>query len=325
MKAIARDAYGSPDLLELREIEKPEVGADGVLVRVHASSVNPYDWHVLRGVPYFVRLIEGISTPKTKVLGEDVAGIVEAVGEEVKEFQPGDEVFGSRSGAFADYVGGRERNFAPKPARLTFEEAAAIPLAGITALQALRDRGAIQSGQHVLINGAAGGVGTFAVQIAKAFGADVTAVCSTQNVDLVRSLGADEVIDYTTDDFTRNGRQHELIFDIAGNRPLRDVRRALKPKGTLVLVGGGGLSDSMALFGPMVRSVEAFAVSPFVGQRLLPFLAKIKKEDLLVLTELVEEGKVRPVLDRTYPLSEVPEAIRYLETGHARGKTVITV
>jgi NADPH:quinone reductase-like Zn-dependent oxidoreductase len=325
MRAIARDTYGSPELLELREIEKPVVGADGVLVRVRASSVNPYDWHLLRGVPYFVRLMEGVSTPKTKVLGGDVAGIVEAVGEDVTEFQPGDEVFGSRDGAFADYVLGGERNFAPKPAGLTFEEAAAIPLAGITALQALRDRGAIQPGQQVLINGAAGGVGTFAVQIAKAFGAAVTAVCSTENVDLVRSLGADEVIDYTAEDFTRNGRRHELVFDIAGNRPLRDIRRSLTPKGTLVLVGGGGLSDSMALFGPVVRSVKAVALSPFVGQRLLPFLAKIRKEDLLVLTELVEDGKVRPVLDRTYSLSEVPEAIRYLETGHARGKTVITV
>jgi Zinc-binding dehydrogenase/Alcohol dehydrogenase GroES-like domain len=226
MKAIARDAYGSPELLELREIEKPAAGADGVLVRVHASSVNAQDWHLLRGLPYFVRLIEGLSTPKSKVLGGDVAGIVEAVGEKVTEFQPGDEVFGSRYGAFADYVRGRERNFAPKPAGLTFEEAAAIPLAGITALQALRDRGGIQAGQRVLINGAAGGVGTFSVQIAKVFGAAVTAVCSTRNVDLVQSLGADEVIDYTAEDFTRSGREHELIFDIAGNRPLRDVRRA---------------------------------------------------------------------------------------------------
>jgi NADPH:quinone reductase-like Zn-dependent oxidoreductase len=325
MKAIARDAYGSPELLELREVEKPAVGADGVLVRVHASSVNAQDWHLLRGLPYFVRLIEGLSTPKSKVLGGDVAGIVEAVGEEVTEFQPGDEVFGSRYGAFADYVRGRERNFAPKPAGLTFEEAAAIPLAGITALQALRDRGGIRAGQRVLINGAAGGVGTFSVQIAKVFGAAVTAVCSTRNVDLVRSLGADEVIDYTAEDFTRNGREHELIFDIAGNRPLRDVRRALTPEGTLVLVGGGGLDDSMALFGPLVRSVKAFVFSPFVGQRLLPFLAKIRKEDLLVLKELVEAGKIRPVIDRTYPLRDTPEAIRYLETGHARGKTVISM
>jgi NADPH:quinone reductase-like Zn-dependent oxidoreductase len=325
MKAIARDAYGSPELLELREIEKPAVGAEGVLVRVRASSVNAYDWHLLRGVPYLVRLMEGLSTPKAKVLGGDVAGIVEAVGEDVTEFRPGDEVFGSRYGAFADYVHGRERNFAPKPAGLTFEEAAAIPLAGITALQALRDRGAIQPGQRVLINGAAGGVGTFSVQIAKAFGADVTAVCSTRNLDLVRSLGADEVIDYTAEDFTRNGRRHELIFDIAGNRSLRDLRRALTPEGTLVLVGGGGLSDSMALFGPIVRSVKAVVFSPFVGQMMLPFLAKIRKEDLLVLKELVEDGKVRPVIDRTYSLSEAPDAIRYLETGHARGKTVITV
>jgi NADPH:quinone reductase-like Zn-dependent oxidoreductase len=325
MKAIARDAYGSPELLELREIEKPAVGADGVLVRVRASSVNAYDWHLLRGLPYFVRLIEGLSTPKAKGLGGDVAGIVEAVGEDVTEFQPGDEVFGSKYGAFADYVRGRERNFAPKPAGLTFEEAAAIPLAGITALQALRDRGGIQSGQRVLINGAAGGVGTFSVQIAKAFGAVVTAVCSTRNVDLVRSLGADEVIDYAAEDFTRNGRRHELIFDIAGNRPLRDVRRALTRDGTLVLVGGGGLSDSMAVFGPLTRTVKAVVVSPFVGQRLLPFLAKIRKEDLLALKELVENGKIRPVIDRTYSLREAPEAIRYLETGHARGKTVITV
>jgi len=320
LKAVVGTEYGSPDDLELQEIDKPVVDGDGVLVRVRATSVNPLDWHFMRGLPYFVRLTAGLRRPKRSVPGVDVAGHVEAVGENVTQFQPGDEVFGSRGGAFAEYVCGGERNFVAKPVGLTFEQAAAVPGAGCTALQALRDRGQIQPGQRVLINGAAGGVGTFAVQIAKAFGADVTGVCSTRNVDMVRSIGADQVIDYTREDFTRVGQRYDLILDAVGNRSLSDFRRALTPKGTLVLVGGG----SGRLLGPLALPLRALVVSPFVGQRLLPFLAKVSKEDLVVLKELIEAGKVTPVIDRTYPLSEAPEAIRYLEAGHAQGKVVIT-
>jgi NADPH:quinone reductase-like Zn-dependent oxidoreductase len=321
VKAIVYEHYGSPDGLELREREKPVVGPDGVLVRVRASSVNPFDWHVLRGLPYFVRLSEGIRGPKRSVPGVDVAGHVEAVGENVTEFQPGDEVFGSRGGSFAEFVLGAEKNFVPKPAGITFEQAAAVPIAGCTALQALRDRGRLKPGQRVLVNGAAGGVGTFTVQIAKALGANVTGVCSTRNLELVRSLGADEVVDYTADDFSRAGRRYDLIVDAVGNRSLRDLRRALTPKGTVVLVGGGG----GRLLGPLALPFRALVVSRFVSQRMLLMLAKVTKQDLVVLKELIEDGKVTPVIDRTYRLSEAPEAIRYLEAGHARGKVVVTL
>jgi NADPH:quinone reductase-like Zn-dependent oxidoreductase len=321
MKAIANHEYGPPEDLELREIDKPELDVDAVLVRVRASSVNPADWHIMRGLPYLVRLSEGLRRPRRSVPGVDLAGEVEAVGESVTEFQPGDEVFGGRNGAFAEYVRGAERNFVPKPAGLTFEQAAAVPIAGCSALQALRDRGDLQPGQRVLINGAAGGVGTFAVQIAKAFGAHVTGVCSTRNVELVRSIGADEVIDYTAADFAGSGRRYDLIVDAVGNRSLGDCRRALTPKGTLVLVGGGG----GRWLGPLALPLRAAVMSRFVSQRLRPFLAQIKKPDLVVLKELIEAGKVTPVIDRTYPLSDTPEAIRYLEAGHARGKVVITV
>jgi NADPH:quinone reductase-like Zn-dependent oxidoreductase len=273
MQAIVNRSYGPPDNLELQEIDRPALDDDGVLVRVGAASVNPYDWHMMRGLPYFVRLISGLRRPKQSVLGADVAGRVEAVGKNVTQFQPGDEVFGSRGGAFAEYVCGRERNFVPRPAGLTFEQAAAIPIAGCTALQALREKGRLQPGQSVLINGAAGGVGTFAVQIAKALGADVTAVCSTPNVDLVRSTGADQVIDYTAADFTRNGRRYDLIVDAVGNHTLTALRRALTAKGTLVLVGGG----SGNWLGPLARPVKASVLSRFVGQRLVPLLAKIRK------------------------------------------------
>ncbi len=322
MKAIVGTEYGSPDGLQLQDLDKPAVDGDGVLVRVRAASVNPLDWHVMRGLPYLVRLTEGLRRPKRSVRGVDVAGHVEAVGENVTEFQPGDEVFGAKGGAFAEYVCAGEKNFlVPKPVGLTFEQAAAVPVAGTTALQALRDKGQIQSGQRVLINGAAGGVGTFAVQIAKAFGADVTGVCSTRNVDLVRSIGADQVIDYTREDFIRSGQRYDLILDAVGNRSLSDFRRALTPKGTLVLVGGG---DGRWL-GPLALPLRALVLSRFVGQRMLLLLAKNNKEDLVVLKELIEAGKVTPVIDRTYPLSETPEAVRYLEAGHARGKVVITV
>jgi len=251
-----------------------------------------------------------------------VAGIVEAIGKDVTQFQAGDEVFGARDGALADYVGGRERNFVPKPAGLTFEQAATIPMAGCTALQGLRDKGKLQLGQRVLINGAAGGVGTFAVQIAKAFGAQVTGVCSTRNVDLVRSIGADQIVDYTQEDFTRGGQRYDLIFDTVGNHSFRHLRRVLTPTGTLIAIGGG---KSGNFLGPLLYPVRALVLSRFVGQRLLPFMANINAGDLAALKELVEAGKVTPVIDRTYPLSETTEAIRYLETGHARGKVVITV
>jgi NADPH:quinone reductase-like Zn-dependent oxidoreductase len=321
MKAIVNTKYGSPDILELREIDRPEVDAGGVLVRVRASSVNPLDWHCMRGSPYIGRLTGlGLRKPKGTVRGVDVAGHVEAVGDRVTQFKPGDEVFGGCDGAFAEYMSGPEEKFVHKPAGLTFEQAAAVPIAGCTALQALRDHGNIQSGQTVLINGAAGGVGTFAIPIAKAAGAEVTGVCSTRNVELVRSLGADHVIDYTQDDFT-HGQRYDLILDAVANRPLSDLRRALAPTGTLVLVGAG----NGKWLGPFVLMLHAVVRSRFGKQRLLFFMANINNDDLAALAELIESGKVTPVIDRTYPLNETAEAIRYLETGHARGKTVITV
>jgi NADPH:quinone reductase-like Zn-dependent oxidoreductase len=321
MKAICQHRYGSPDVLELEDVEKPVIDDDGVLVRVAATSVNPLDWHMMRGQPYFVRLMSGLRRPKSSRPGVDVAGHVEAVGANVTQFRPGDEVFGACGGAFAEYACGKERHFVPKPAGLTFERAAAIPIAGCTALQALRDAGRLQPGQKILINGAAGGVGTFAVQIAKAFGADVTGVCSTGNLDMVRSIGADQVVDYTVEDFTRSGRQYDMIIDAVGNRSLSDLRRVTTPKGTIVGVGGGG----GRLLGPLAQMVGSRLQSRFVSQRMPMLLAKLDKADMIVLKELVEAGKVVPVIDRTYPLSEVAEAIRYLETGHARGKVVVTV
>ncbi len=320
MKAIVQDVYGAPDVLELRDIDQPVVTDDDVLVRVHAAAVNPADWHIIRGRPYIARMAFGLLKPKEKGRGSDVAGHVEAIGKNVKQLQPGDEVFGCCKGAFAEYVCAGENSFVPKPSGLTFEQAAAIPVAGLTALQALRDVGKVQPGQKVLINGAAGGVGTFAVQIAKSFGAEVTGVCSTRNVDMVRSIGADHVIDYTQEDFTQRGERYDLILDNV-DRSLSDCRRALTPEGTLVPIGGtaGRWIDGLG------RVVKARVLSAFVRQRLAPFLAHVKNEDLVVLKELIEAGKVTPVIDRTYPLSETPEAIRYLEEGHARGKVVITV
>jgi len=321
MQAIVNRDYGPPDDLKLERLEKPTVGEDSVLVRVRAASVNPYDWHVLRGLPYVVRLTEGLRRPKHPIPGVDVAGQVEAVGANVTRFQPGDEVFGGRSGAFAEYLCGVERNFTPKPPALSFEQAAAIPMAGCTALQALRDAGRLQSGQTVLINGAAGGIGTFAVQIAKAMGGNVTGVCSTPNVELVNSIGADEVVDYTLDDFAQGKQKYDLIVDLVGNRSLGDLRRVLTREGVLVLVGGGGGN----WLGPLAGPARAFVVSRFVSQRLLPFLAKLRTKDMVFLTELIETGKLTPVLGRTYPLNEAPDAIRHVETGHARGKTLITL
>jgi NADPH:quinone reductase-like Zn-dependent oxidoreductase len=323
MKAIVYHEYGSPDVLELREIDKPVVEDDEVLVRVRAASANPADWHFMRGQPYIMRPQSGLRRPRNSVLGRDISGQVEAVGKDVTRFRPGDEVFGDvETAGFAEYRCVTEGFLGPKPANLTFEQAAAVPLAALTALQGLRDAGQVQPEQKVLIIGASGGVGTFAVQIAKWLGADVTGVCSTRNVEMVRSLGADHVIDYTQEDFTQSGQKYDLIFQLAGTRSPSDCRRALTPKGTLVL--SSGESDGRWI-GPVDRIIKAVALSPFVSQKLGSFLAKPNEEDLQFLKELIEAGKVKPVIDRRYPLSEAPEAIRYLEEGHARGKVVITV
>ena len=321
MKAIVYYKYGSPDVLELQEIDKPVVESDDVLVRVQAASIHAGDWLLVRGQPYFVRMGTGLLKPKNNVAGTDVAGHVEAVGKNVTQFQPGDEVFGWCNGGFAEYACAGENNFVPKPANLTFEQAATVPTSAFTALQALRDAGKVQPGQKVLIIGASGGVGTFAVQIAKSFGAEVSGMCSTRNVDMVRSIGADQVIDYTREDFTKSGQRYDLILDMAGNRSLSHLRRALTPNGTLVLVGGRGGPWLMGIG----RTVRALVLSPFVSQRLPFFVSMRNNEDLVVLKELIESGKLTPVIDRTYPLSETPEAVGYVDEGHARGKVVITM
>jgi NADPH:quinone reductase-like Zn-dependent oxidoreductase len=327
MKAIRYDRYGPPDVLELRDVDMPAVGGDDVLVRVRAASVNPLDWHFVRGTPYLVRMVAGLSRPRASAsgLGADMAGSVEAVGKNVTEFRPGDEVFGGLEdrGTLAEYISIRQDAVVlKKPANMTFEQAASVPVAAFTALQALRDKGQIQPGHKVLVNGASGGVGTFAVQIAKAFGAEVTGVCSTANVEMVASIGADQVVDYTREDFTRAGRRYDLLIDIAGNRTLSQTRRVLVPKGVLVAVGG---PDKGRWIGPLGRTARMALLSPAVSQRMVFFLAHQNKGDLAVLRELLETGKVTPVIDRTYPLSEVAEAICYLEKGHARGKVAITV
>ena len=323
MKAIVRERYGSPDVLKLRDIDRPVIDDDGVLVRVRAASINAYDWHMMRGSPSLVRLMAGLRKPKSSAMGVDLAGEVEAVGKNVTEFRPGDEVFGQRVGALAEYVRGTAKSFlVPKPTGLTFEQAAAVPMAASTALQGLRDKGQIKPSQRVLINGASGGVGTFAVQIAKAFGAHVTAVCSTRNVDQARSLGADEVIDYTREDFTRGGRKYDVILDVASSGSLSSRRRVLEPNGTLVGVGAANNDGTASIVAGLL---ETAVLSRFGNQKMPFFLAKNSKEDLIVLKELIEAGKVKPVIDRTYPLNQTAEAIRYLETGHARAKVVITV
>jgi NADPH:quinone reductase-like Zn-dependent oxidoreductase len=322
LKAITYHRYGSPDVLELEEVDEPVVNDDEVLVRVRAVSVNPRDWHFMRGLPYVMRPV-GLRIPKDGGLGSDVAGQVEAVGKDVTRFRPGDEVYADvLAGGFAEYARVPEALVELKPANLSFEQAAAVPLAALTALQGLRDHGRVQPGQKVLIIGASGGVGTFAVQIAKSFGADVTGVCSTRNVDLVRSIGADHVIDYTQEDFTQSGQKYDLILQLAGTRSASDCRRALTSGGTLLL--SSGESDGRWI-GPLDRIIKALVLSPFVSQRLAPFEAKRSREDLQALRELIEAGKVSPVIDRTYPLSDLPDAMRYLEEGHARGKVVVTV
>ena len=321
MKAIVYYSYGSPDVLQLKEVEKPVPKDDEVLIKVRAASVNPLEWHFMRGKPLFMRLMGiGLLKPKNNILGVDIAGRVEAVGRNVKRFQPGDEVFGGSNsgGGYADYACVSEDRLAPKPEGTTFEEAAAIPIAAITALQGLRDKGEIQSGQKVLINGAGGGVGTFAVQIAKSFGAEVTGVCSTEKLEMVSSLGADRVIDYTQEDFTENGQRYDLILDNVGNRSIFDLKRALNRNGICVIIG----------FSPAIMSQTLF-LGPFIsmtGSKKIGLMsAKITDKDLVFLKELFEAGKVKSIIDRRFPLSEVAEAIRYLEEGHARGKVIITV
>ncbi|HKI99464.1 MAG TPA: NAD(P)-dependent alcohol dehydrogenase [bacterium] len=333
MKAITFDRYGSPDVLRLQDIEKPVV-TDDMLVRIRAASANPYDWHFLTGKPYIMRLmLYALRKPRFTRLGADLAGQVEAVGRNVTRFRPGDAVFGMVNdegpdkpflalASFAEYVCVSEDRVALKPANLTFEQAAAVPVAALTALKGLRDIGRIGHGQKVLINGASGGVGTFAVQIAKSFGAEVTGVCSTRNVDLVRSLGAGQVFDYTREDFVRGGQRYDLVLDLVGNRSLSECMRVLKPTGVYLM--SFGLPDN-AWLGPFPRLLKARVVSRFVAPKLVELAWQFEREDLLVLTGLLEAGTVTPVIDRSYPLSEAPEGMRYLEAGHARGKVILTM
>lgn len=322
MKAVVYTKYGSPDVLEFKEVEKPSPKDDEVLVKIHAASVNAADWHLLEADPFLARFFSGLFKPKHNILGADVAGVVEAVGKNVKQFRAGDEIFGDLAacgfGAFAEFVCANENAFVPKPANKTFEEAAAVPLAAISALQALRGKGKIQSGQKVLINGASGGVGTFAVQIAKSFGAQVTAVCSTNKIEMVRSIGADYVIDYTKEDFTKNGNSYDLIIAANGYHPILDYKRALSSNGTYVMIGGAEVQMMQAiLFGPFISMTS--------GKKMENLIAKANKDDLIFLKELLEAGKINPVIDKRYPLSETAEAIRYVEEGHAKGKVVIAV
>ena len=321
MQAIVFDTYGSPDVLELREVEPPTPKADQVLVRIRAASVNPFDWHRLRGEPLFMRGSEGWRAPKNDRLGADLAGTVEAVGSDVTELRPGDEVFGMSIRTLAEYAAVAADGLAPKPANTTFEQAAAVPLAALTAVQALR-KGGVESGQSVLVNGASGGIGTFLVQIAKALGAEVTGVCSGPNVELVRSLGADDVVDYTREDFTRRGKRHDVVIDAVMNRSLGRLRHATREDGTIVLIGAAkGKTGGR----PLLRIVRAMLGRRFASQNVVIFMTERSRDDLLFVRELIESGKVTPVIDRTYPLAETAEAIRYLEQGHARGKVVVAV
>jgi len=325
MKAIVYHEFGSPDVLRMAEVDKPVPNDNQLLIRVRAVSVNPLDWHFMEGTPYIGRpLAFGFLKPDVQRLGVDYAGTVEAVGKNVTEFKPGDEVYGNKFGAFAEYLVANDKALALKPANLTLEQAASLPVAAITALQALRDTGKLQPGQKVLINGASGGVGTFAVQIAKTFGAEVTGVCSGRNAELVRSLGADHVIDYTKEDFSKGTERYDLILDNVGNQPLSGFRRVLNPKGIYVMIGGGGVKDD-PWFGALVRPIKSVLMSKFTEQQMKPMLADMNRKDLTALANLIQTGKVRPVIDRTYTFSQLPEAMRYLEEGHARGKVVVTV
>ncbi len=322
MKAIVHPTYGPPDVLKLVEIEKPTPADYEVLIRVRAASVNPLDWHFMRGMPYAVRIQAGLRRPKDKRLGADLAGQVEAVGSSVTQFKSGDLVFGVCKGAFAEYACTSESALVIKPDNVTFEQAASAPVAGFSALQGLRANGRVQPGQKILINGAAGGVGTFAVQIARSFDANVTGVCSTRNVDMVRSIGADQVIDYTEEDFTKSGQRYDVLLDTVGNHSLSECRRVLTSNGAYVPVGGPSGRWKIGL----ARAIKRLVLSRFVSQKLVPFfLAKPGKEDLTTIQQLMASGKVTPVIDKRYKLSEVPEAIQYLEQGHARGKVVITL
>jgi NADPH:quinone reductase-like Zn-dependent oxidoreductase len=321
MRAVVQDRYGSADVLKLEDIDEPTARNGEVLVRVAAASAFIGDWHIMTGTPYAIRLVSGMRAPKQRVRGQDVAGSVEAVGEDVTQFRAGDEVFGVAQGAFAEHTTARPDKLARKPANLSFEEAATVPTTGCTALQGIRDVAKVRADQRVLVIGAAGGVGSFAVQIAKAFGAHVTGVSSTSKVELVRSIGADEVIDYTREDMADGTRRYDVVFDTAGNRDVSSLRRALTPKGTLVLAGGEGGGRWLG----MGRIVRAKAISPFVGQKMTNFLGRANSKDLLALKDLIEAGKVRPVIGSTYPLAQVPKAIGELGTGHGRGKVVIVV
>jgi NADPH:quinone reductase-like Zn-dependent oxidoreductase len=327
MKA-AYTRYGPPDVVEVNGLDKPVPRDNEVLIKVRAASVNPLDWKTMTGGPYIVRILLGLRKPKIKQLGVDVAGQVEAVGRNVTQFKPGDAVFGTCRGAFAEYACTcqsaklMKSALVMKPENVTFEQAAAAPVAALTALQGLRDKGRIQPGQKVLINGAAGGAGTFAVQIAKSFGTDVTGVCSTRNVDMVRSIGADRVIDYTQEDFTKGEQRYDLLFDNIGNHSLSACRRVLNPKGILIMVGA---PNDVRVIDLLARLIGALVLSPFVSQKLITFIARSNEEDLTIVGELMATGKVTPVIDRRYSLSEIPEALRYLEEGHARGKVAITL
>jgi NADPH:quinone reductase-like Zn-dependent oxidoreductase len=324
MKAVMYRCYGRSQVLKLEDVAKPVPADDELLVKVHAASVNPLDWHYMSGTPYIMRLDSGIGAPKDARMGVDFSGTVEAVGKSVQHFKVGDEVFGARDGAFAEYLTVRDsRAVVEKPQGVSFEQAAALPIAAITALQALRDAGKLRAGQKVLINGASGGVGTFAVQLAKWLGGDVTGVCSTKNVELVRSLGADHVIDYTREDFTRGAERYDLIIDNVSSHPLLDYRRVMTPHGILVIVGGPNSRGQM--LGPLTIMLKGLILNPFVSQRYQLFLAELNPKDLSLLADLIQQGKLKPVIDRRYPLAQLPEALSYLEAGHARGKIVIDV
>ena len=322
MKAIVYRCYGSPEVLELQNIAKPTPADNELLVKVKAAGVNPLDWHYMRGTPYIMRLLgAGLGSPGDTRLGVDFAGTIEAVGKDVERFKSGDAVFGGKTGAFAQFLTVSEDRVALKPDNVSFEQAASVPIAAVTALQGLRDKGRLQQGQKVLINGASGGVGTFAVQIAKSFGAEVTAVCSERNAEMVRSIGADHVINYKQENYTENGQRYDLIIDMIGNHSLSDNRKVLNPEGIFVIIGGAKGN----WLGPMVAPLKALVYSPFVGQEFGMLMASLRGDDLVTLADMMESGEVVPVLDRHYSLSEVPEAIRYSEEGHARGKIVIKV
>jgi NADPH:quinone reductase-like Zn-dependent oxidoreductase len=324
MKAVVQDRFGPPDTLQLVDAERPEIGSGEILVRVHAAAVNPWDWHMVRGDPRVARLMGGVglTKPKTRIAGVDVAGRIHAVGADVHGLRPGDEVFGFARGAFAEYATADAALVVPKPAGLTFEQAAALPLAAVTALHAIRDHGRVQPGQRVLVNGAAGGVGTFAVQIAAALGAEVTGVCSARNTELVRSIGATHVLDYAAEDFAAGPGRYDVILDNIGNRTIRDLRRAATPAGTIIVTGGGSPGHIIGAVGSILR---AAIVNLFVHQRITMVPTTWSRDDLLALTELVEAGTLRPIIDRSYPLADTPAGLQHVEAGHASGKVVITV